>query len=141
MPSLTDKTIGKLATLATLAVGIAIGFACGTLYHPYQEVRAQAVPPPTPSFTDVTPGITVGSMGTNLLLAHEIAADSLVVNGYDMLKLQQGLINYMASRPLAETADFQNIINSSRATTVYRYKPPTPPPAQNQPMATPLEKK
>ncbi|HEX4309559.1 MAG TPA: hypothetical protein VHZ25_05990 [Acidobacteriaceae bacterium] len=140
MPSLTDKTIGKLATLATLAVGIGIGFVCGTLYHPRQEVRAQAVAPPAPNFKDVTPGITVGSMGTNLLLAHEIAADSLVVNGYDILKLQQGLINYMAARPYAETADFQNIINASRATIVYRYKPPTPPPAQNQPMATPEKK-
>jgi hypothetical protein len=133
MASLSDRTIGKLATLATLAVGITIGFVCGTLYHPRQEVRAQAVVPPAPNIQDVTPIMTVGSMGTNLILAHEIATDDIVVNGYDLLKLQQGVINYLAARPLAEAADFQNIINASRATTIYRLKSQTPPPVQNQP--------
>jgi|ERR1700678_44393 hypothetical protein len=135
MKNASDKTLGKLANLLTLVIGLGIGFTAGVVYHPRQEVQAQTVQPPAPTVKDVSPVMISPSIGTNLLLAHEIATDSLVVNGYDLLKMQQGIINYLASRPLAENADFLNIINNARSSTAYRIKPPqtapTPVPAPN----------
>ena len=136
MANLSDNTVGKITTLATLVLGIAIGFVIGAIYHPRESVRAQAVEPPVQTFQDVTPVLTVPSVGAQLILAHDISADEVVVNGYNLLKLEQGVINYLASRPLAENADFQNIINASRATTIYRFKPQAPP-TQVLPQQTP----
>jgi hypothetical protein len=106
---------GKVVTLTTLVIGIAIGFSAGILYRPRQEVQAQAVTAPSPTIQEVFPGMVTGSFGANLILAHEIAADDIVVNGFDLLKMQQNILNYLASRPLAERADIQNLINASRA--------------------------
>jgi hypothetical protein len=106
---------------------MAIGFAGGSLYHPQQQVQAQMVAPVTPNIQDVTPGVTIGSLGSNLILAHEIAADRLTVNGYDVMLLQQNILSYLGNRPLAERADIQNIVNASRASTVYRIKQPQVP--------------
>lgn len=122
MISISDKTVGKLLTLVTLSTGIAIGFVCGAMYHPGQEVRAQAIIPQPPTVQEVSPTMTAGSIGTGLLLAHTVASDQLLVNGYDVLKMQQNMLNYLANQPLAERAAIQNIINASVSPTVYRYK-------------------
>lgn len=128
MTNFGDKTIGKIVSLLTLSVGIAIGFGMGVLYRPQQAVQAQSAPATQPAIRDVTPGVTMGSIGTNLILAHEVAADSVVVNGFDIMLMQQNILNYLGSRPYNERADIQNIINASRAATVYRLKNPSPPP-------------
>jgi hypothetical protein len=134
MVNFSDKTIGKLVTLAALAIGIAIGFLGGVAYHPQQEVQAQAINPHAPAVQEVSPGVTTGTFGANLILVHEIDADHLVVNGFDLMQMQQNVLNYLATRPLAERADIENIINASRASTVYRFKQsPVPAPATTTP--------
>jgi hypothetical protein len=136
MANISDKTLGKLVSLAILAVGLAIGFICGEMYHPQQEVRAQAVAASTPTIQEIQPGMTTGTFGANLVMAHEIAADSLVVNGYDLLKMQNNILVYLSNRPSAERADIQNIVNASRASTIYRIKQQAPmptPPVANPP--------
>jgi hypothetical protein len=108
------------------------------MYHPQQEVHAQAVAVPTPNIQEIQPGFTTGTIGANLVMAHEIAADSLVVNGYDLLKMQNNILIYLSNRPSAERADIQNIVNASRASTVYRLKqqqPQLPAPAAATPPA------
>jgi hypothetical protein len=129
-------SLGNLVNLITLVIGLSIGFVGGMSYQPRSKVEAQAVTPTSPNIQDVSPTMTVGSIGTNLLLAHEVDADQVVINGYDVMKLQQGVINYLSTRPGAEGADFTNIVNSARATTLHRIKlqtatvpPPTVPPA------------
>jgi hypothetical protein len=117
-----EFSLGNLVNLITLVIGLSIGFVAGMSYQPHANVQAQAVAPPTPNIEEVAPTMTVGSIGTNLMLAHEVDADQLVVNGYDVMKLQQGVINYLASRVGAEGADFQNIVNSARPATVHRIK-------------------
>jgi hypothetical protein len=39
--------------------------------------------------------------------------------------MNQNLLNYLGSRSFAERADIQNIINASRAATIYRFKQPS----------------
>jgi hypothetical protein len=133
-----EFNLGNLVNLITLVIGLSIGFVAGMSYQPHAKVQAQAVSPPTPDYQDVTPNMTIGSIGTNLLMAHEVDTDQLVINGYDVMKLQQGVINYLANRLGAESADFQNIVNSARPSTLHRLKlqaapgqPPTVPPASN----------
>lgn len=129
MGNISDRTIGKVASLATLAVGMTIGFVMGSVYRPQQSVQAQAVIPPTPSVQEVSPGVTTGTFGANLILAHQIATDGLIVNGFDIMKMQSAILEYLATRPLAEQADVQNIVNKSRASTIYRIKQPQQAPA------------
>jgi hypothetical protein len=131
MSIFSDRTFGKLATLATLIIGIAIGFVGGSMYHPPQKVEAQAVQPITPTIQEISPGVTTGTFGANLILVHELATDHLIVNGYDVMLMQQNILNYLATRPLAERADIENIINASRSSVIYKIKEPqpVPPPA------------
>jgi hypothetical protein len=135
MANISDKTLGKLASLAILAVGLAVGFAVGVMYHPQQEVQAQSVATPasSPNIQEVSPGVTTGTFGANLILAHEVATDRLIINGFDLMKMESNILNYLASRPLAESADIQNIVNRSQADTVYKLKQATPPPTAPTP--------
>jgi len=128
MEIISDKTLGKLVSLAILGVGLTVGFVGGTMYRPHQDVQAQTAPTP-PNVQEVSPGVTTGTFGANLILAHEIATDRVIINGYDIMKMQSNILNYLASRPLAETADIQGIVARSQADTVYRLKQPTPPPS------------
>lgn len=130
MPQNRDFGAGVLTNFATLLIGLALGFLGGYVYSNRSIVFAQ-VKPPEPTIEEVTPGIMVGSIGTGLVLAHQIEADGLIVNGFDMLKLQEGVLTYLATRPLVEQADLTNIVNNARAPHLYRVKtvPPTQPPA------------
>lgn len=113
-------TLSAAINLITLLIGLFIGFLFGTAHN--DKVFAQAIPPSTQKVEEVTPGITVGTIGTNLMLAHIAEADNLIVNGYDVMKLQEGVLNYLSSRPTAERADIQNIINQAKAPTFYKMK-------------------
>jgi flagellar basal body-associated protein FliL len=137
MENISDKTLGKLVSLAILAVGLAVGFAGGVMYRPQQAVQAQVANPPQPNIQEVSPGVTTGTFGANLILAHEVATDRLIINGFDLMLMNQNILNYLGSRPYNERADIQNIINNSRAATIYRLKQtvpaPSTPPAEKKP--------
>jgi hypothetical protein len=115
--------------MATLIVGLTFGFLIGAQYLGKQNVQAHAnanaIPPQR--IEEITPGISTATFAANLVMAHQIEADSLVVNGYDMIKMQENLLNYLATRPMAERADIENIVNRSRAEVFYKIKQPTPP--------------
>lgn len=134
--------------LLTLLIGIAIGFS---LHGNVQEAaHAQATASPTvsqqisPTVTatpqqveEVAPTITFGSAGTGLLLAHEVAADNVVVRGFDLLKLHENTLNYLSRQFGANQVALQQIIESSRAPKVYRLKAP----AQEKPKEQRKEEK
>jgi len=125
MKSSRDFNFGSLINLVTLVIGLGIGFLFGSLSH--RSVHAQAVNAPTPQTEDVTPAMTLGSVGTNLVLAHEVDADKVVVNGIDLLLFDQNVLKYLSRRPGAESADMENIINGSRATVLHRIAAPKAP--------------
>lgn len=138
-----DMAIGSLANLVTLLIGLLVGFLCGMLYSHHSSVLAQSRPTPPPVVEEITPAFAMPTFAAGIILVHDLEADGLTVNGYDVLKMQQGILNYLANRPLAERPDIENIINQARAPHLYTMKPAagtqpqsppqTPPPAQEKP--------
>lgn len=125
---------GILLNLVTLVIGLFFGFILGTATSSrgvHAQTRSEIVP--------ITPGVTTGSFGANLLLAHEIQSDSLVVNGYDLFKMDQNIINYLATRVDADRNGLQQAISNAQPPKLYTIQTTPPPPAQPQPK--PEEKK
>jgi hypothetical protein len=116
--------VGSVANFLTLLVGIAIGFSLSSWHIAGGKVLAQAALQPSQEIEEISPTITFGSAATALLLAHEVAADRVIVNGIDLLKLHENTLNYLASQPLANRAQIERIAAEARATKVYRLKPP-----------------
>ncbi|HZW91967.1 MAG TPA: hypothetical protein VFF64_03260, partial [Candidatus Eremiobacteraceae bacterium] len=103
------------------------------------QPQATATPAtPETQYEDVTPAITVGSMATNTLLAHRIAADQIMVNGYDLAALDEGLLNLLKNRNLATFRELDAIIERAKVSNPLRLK--LPPQLQPQP-PTPEQKK
>ncbi len=122
MESGRQFTLGSAINLITLVVGLTAGFVLGT--NSRGEVHAQAVKSSAPKYEDVTPGMVIGSLGSNLVLAHEVDADKVVVNGIDLLQFDQNMLVYLSRLPNAENADLENLINASRATVLHRIAEP-----------------
>lgn len=110
--------LGSVVNLLTLIVGLTLGFLVGTAHS--TPVHAQA----TQQIIPIQPQVIAPSLGTNLLLAHEIQTDSIVANGYDLLKMHQLTLNYLANQLGANTAAIQDIVNKSKADKLYTLKPP-----------------
>jgi type III secretory pathway component EscT len=132
-----EFTLGSVVNLGTLLIGLVLGFAVGVEYNAMKtsKVFAADQKPSETVVEEITPGIGIGSIGTAVVMSHQVEADILVVNGFDMMKLQQGLLDYLSSRPLAERADFQNIVDRSKPDKFYKIKATAPPAAA--PPATP----
>jgi hypothetical protein len=131
-------TAATVINFLTLLVGIAIGVGLAPRLNKLvrvsaAEVQAQVTAPQSgmvpPKVTPVTPMMTGGSIGVYLVLAHQVQADQLVVNGYDVLKLQQGELNLLAR--FVPAPDIAAVVNNSRATEIFTVANPKPaaPPA------------
>lgn len=105
------------------SVAVILAFFLGTIYSG-RAVHAQEN---TQQVEQITPGVTTGTFGAGLILAHQIQSDGLVVNGYDLLKLHQNTLNYLATQIGANQAALQAIIANSKAEKVYTVKVPSPP--------------
>jgi hypothetical protein len=144
-PSWTMKNaLASLVNLLTLFVGIAIGIMLAPhVERPVRAVASEAqqpvtapnLPAPTQVGGAVTPtqigGIALGgeSVGTYLFLAHHIQSDELVVNGIDLLKLQQGEINLLARMPFVNPQELSGIVRDARAKQIYQFNPSAKNPA------------
>jgi hypothetical protein len=133
----------SFANLLTLAVGMTIG----VVLAPHFEKQVQAVsadPQSSPSTSTTTtaaasgpeqisPTMTAGSIGAYLLLAHHVQSDELVVNGVDILKLEQGEINLLSKVPGVYPWQIQSVISDAQNTHLYQVAAPTPPAAAKPP--------
>jgi len=132
------QNITSLINLLILITGIAIG----VLIAPRFDHRVEAAQSPigvvpasdgSPKTTAVSPMISAGSAGFYLLLGHHIQSDELVVNGYDLLKLQNaelGLLSRFVPAP-----DIQKAIESSRTSEIYSVAAPPAQPVPAKPNA------
>jgi hypothetical protein len=120
--------LGGLLNLTTLAVGVVLGFLLG-IQH-FSSVSAQVKPTVVP----ITPGITTGQFGAGLILAHEIQSDKIIANGYDLVKMNEKILNYLLVRAPFDKTALQSIVDDSRAETLYTIKSSTP---QSQPEKKP----
>lgn len=92
------------------------------------EVPAKADPAPsTPKecegFECVSPSISSGTAAFHTLIAHRIASDRLMVNGYEPLKLTDGIIGVLVSKNILTSADAQRIIAGAKADKPLRLQP------------------
>jgi hypothetical protein len=130
------NAIGSAITLVTLIVGISIGLM---LSPRLEHVVSAQKPAPTPICTStadiecVSPIMTVGSAGIGTLLSNRISTDQLTVNGYDILKLQNNLLNTLQQTRTITAEQAQAIARDSHPDKQLRYQPPTPAPTPAPP--------
>ena len=115
--------LGGLLNLFTLLIGLTMGFFVGSSYS--GRVNAQTTTAQVP-VEEITSGSTIGTLGTALLLARHIQSDSLVVNGYDLLKFHQNTLDYLSKQTGANQSALQEIINKSKAEKLYTLRIPRP---------------
>src|SRR5713226_5562996 len=90
---------GSVVNLATLCIGLALGFVFGAMRT--TSVKAQLVPAPPPQqVEEVTPGISAGSAAFGTLLAGRLATDEISVRGFDPIKFDENLLNLLGSKSL-----------------------------------------
>jgi hypothetical protein len=120
-------------TLMTLVVGIVIGLMLSPRLEHIVSAQKQAPVPTCTSTTDVecvSPIMTVGSAGIGTLLSNRISTDQLTVNGYDILKLQNNLLNTLQQTRTITPEQAQAIANNSHPDKQLRFQPPSPTPPQ-----------
>jgi hypothetical protein len=87
---------------------------------------------PASEFEDITPIMTVGSAGIGTLLANRIAADTVMVNGYDVLKLDQGILQLIQRKTLTQNSELDAVVAAAKVSRLLRIKASAPAP-QNPP--------
>lgn len=132
------NTIGALLILVTLLLGIIIGILLAPRIEPNvyaQQAAAPAPSPPPPACVSsanvdcITPIMTVASAGIGKLLSNQISADHLTVNGYDVLKLDNNILNVMIQAHILTQDQAKSVAEASLAEKQIRYQPPSPPPS------------
>jgi hypothetical protein len=141
---LSGSTIVKYALISAVNLAILlVGIALGVMLAPHMEKKASAddakqgtVTPQKPATaapsdtvtaiktTPVQPGLTTGTIGVYLLLSHQIQSDQLVVNGYDILKLQDAELKLLSR--FVSPAEIQKVISDSKAQELFRLQEPSP---------------
>ena len=118
------QVLSNITQLITLAVGIVIGVLIAPRFE--GRVQAQGAAPPTTNTNVQTLQnfMTSPALAANVLLAHELQVDHAVVNGYDLLLLNQNIVNYLATLPVANPTVLTSIGDRSKATTRFTLPPP-----------------
>lgn len=87
------------------------------------RVRAESQAAPeqqSPRVVTLQSYSTSGAMGANVLLAHNLQADIAVVNGYDIMKINQEILTYLAKQPGADRKALADIVSKSRAEEIFQ---------------------
>ena len=126
-------TLGALINLLTLVVGLTVGFFMGTarVKVVYAQVTPQQtqipVAQPSTDFEEITPTVTMGSAGIHTLLAHRIATDELMVNGYNILLIDDGILNLLQAKGIANYHDVEALAERAKVPKPLRIKMPEQP--------------
>jgi|SRR5712664_2005284 len=116
--------LGSIVNLATLCIGLVLGFVFGTMRT--TAVKAQLVPaPPAQQVEEVTPGISAGSAAFGTLLSGRFATDEISVKGFDPIKFDENLLNLLGSKSLYFTrAELQSVVDRSKSDKILTMKQP-----------------
>jgi hypothetical protein len=129
--------------LAILLVGIAIG----VMVAPHIEKTVNASPPvpqaanqaspaeshPTSTtanashqrITPIQPGISIGSVGSYLVLAHRLQSDEAVVNGFNIMKLHEAELGLLSR--FVPASEINKVVENAKADELYQVgNPPQP---------------
>jgi len=75
-----------------------------------------------PNFEYVTPTITAGVAGFNQVLAHQIAADQLMIQGIDILRLDENILNLLRAKGVS-LAETQKAVDEAKVAKPLRLRP------------------
>jgi hypothetical protein len=117
-------TTGSIVNLLTLVLGIIIGITLAPKLE--RNVSAQKTKVVNSCVSEagvecVTPIMTVGSAGIGKLLVNQIAADQLTVNGYDLLKLNNNMLNALVENRIISIAQAQALVSISHPDKQLRF--------------------
>jgi hypothetical protein len=115
----------SLINLGFLVTGIALDRMF--LLEETVYAQAQAATSVTPDYEEITPTMTVGSAGIGTLLVNRIAADQLTVNGYDVLKLDEGIMQLIRQKTLTQSSELDALVATAKVSRPLRMKLPAPP--------------
>jgi len=110
-------------TVFTSGIAVGITYGNGWVVHAQQQTE------------QVTPGLTVGTAAFGTLLVGRLAADQIMSHGIDMGKLNENILNLLASKPVLgiSQSEIQGVIDRSRVTPlVLKIPEAVKPPAGNQ---------
>jgi hypothetical protein len=134
-----NYAVGTIVNLTTLAIGLALGYWLAHVQSVYARPEQatsqvqQATPQQQPAapqevqYEEIIPGVTTGSMAVQTFLAHRIATDELMVNGYDVMALDEGIINLLKNKGIANYRDLDAVIERAKVPHPLRMKVPTQP--------------
>lgn len=97
------------------------GFSVGISYRNRAAVYAQQQ-----EFEDISPVISAGSAAFGTVLAGRVATDKMIVSGYDMLKMQETVLNVIGKGNPGLQAELQVAVNAAKVSPVPRMKPELP---------------
>ena len=124
------KTLGQ-STL--VAFGVVIGVLIAPRVERHVQAEQTGTPAPNgPRIVTLQSYSVSGAMGANVLLAHNLQADIAVVNGYDIMKINQEILNYLARQPLADKQALSAIVSNSRAQELFQLPSQTAQPNPNK---------
>jgi len=122
---MTDPKTYLKISLVNLSF-VVVGFFAGVAF---MERRTTTVVHAQEKFEEVAPIMTVGSAAIGTLLTNRIATDELQSHGYDLLKLQEGIVNSLASKSVFFTpAEIKNLLAQASVAKPLRMKAPAPAP-------------
>jgi hypothetical protein len=73
-------------------------------------------------FECVSPGLTTGSAAFNQVLAHQLAADQVMVQGIDLLKMDENILNLLRTKG-ATLAEIQKVVDDAKVPKPLRLRP------------------
>jgi hypothetical protein len=136
---LSRSAIMRYAVISAInLVILLVGVVLGVILAPHIEgsasaSSAQAAQSPvcvsSATVECVIPLMTVGSGAIGKLLSNQISSDQLTVNGYDILKLDNNLLNALISGKVITTAQGQTIAETARPDKILRFQPRPQPPS------------
>lgn len=119
--------MGSLVNMSTLVIGLLLGFLLGTAH--IEVVHSQASPETTDTtqYEEVTPGVTTSTMAVHTFLAHRIATDQLMVNGYDIMALHEGVLDALKAKQTLSYRDVDAIVERAKIPKPLRLHQPAAP--------------
>jgi hypothetical protein len=129
-------TVASAINLAILIVGVFIGVIIGphlsgTASANVNQAQSGQEPSPLPlkpaedpNVDYVTPGISMGGpVVTSVFLSNRIACDRLEVNGFEPLRISDGIMSLLVQKGIASQGDINKIVASGKAVRPLRIRP------------------
>jgi hypothetical protein len=94
--------------------------------HPAAKADPAPVQPRDPNVEYVQPVMSAGSALFGTLMAHRVAADTVIVNDLDLVKLLDTMVNILGTKGTLTAVDLRQITTAARLSKPLRVEPANP---------------